>query len=308
MRWSETGLRVLVLSFAVLCLGATVGQAVAQDVSPLSPIAGNDEARPEPKVERPSDGQAVVIPLPQAANRVEAADRARLHVAATLPASWTALATRYQPYWAGVEPLGAFGVESWMPWFAGAGFSPILAPHPFFSPWGLLSYDGWMYDRYRAIWGPARPADDRSDAALWLQRGDRAMLADRPRDAVQAYRRLTQIASDLPHGYFGLGIALAALGEDDAAAASLRQAIDRYPGWLSPSVDWIALIGDGPRLAKLLTTTAARAERGERASVFVAGVMCLYGGEPAAGRAYLSAILPDEHAQILLSRTKSSGR
>jgi hypothetical protein len=36
--------------------------------------------------------------------------------------------------------------------------------------------------------------------------------------------------------------------------------------------------------------------------------MSLYGGEPSAGRAYLAAILPDEHAQILLSRSESSGR
>lgn len=101
---------------------------------------------------------------------------------------------------------------------------------------------------------------------------------------------------------------MAESGDDEAAAASLRQAIDRYPGWLAPSVDWNALLGDGPRLGRLLSATSARAERGGRASVFVAGVMNLYGGEPAAGRAYLSAILPDEHAQILLSRSESSGR
>jgi tetratricopeptide (TPR) repeat protein len=298
-----------VTALAVFCLASIVAAtATAQNVSPLAPIPGRDEAGQEPRIDWPSDGQAVVIPLPQAANRVEAADRARVHVTSALPASWTTVATRYQPYWAGAQPLGAFGVETWMPWFAAAGFTPILSPHPFFSPWGLLSYDGWMYDRYRAIWGPTRPADDRPDAALWLQRGDRAMLAGRPRDAVQAYRRLTQIASDLPLGYFGLGIALAELGEDEVAATSLRQAIDRYPGWLAPSVDWIALVGDGPRLERLLATTAARAERGGRASVFVAGVVSLYGGEPAAGRAYLAAILPDEHAQVLLSRSEGSSR
>lgn len=296
---------LVAVALAALCLATT---AAAQVVSPLSPMSGKDEPRPEPTVERPTNGQGVVIPLPQAANRVEAADRARIHVTVALPASWTTVATRYQPYWAGARPAGAFGMEGWMPWFAAAGFTPVLAPHPFFSPWGLLSYDGWLYDRYRAIWGPARPDDPRSDAALWLQRGDRAMLADRPRDAVQAYRRVTQIAPDLPLGYFGLGIALAEVGEDDAAAASLRQAIDRYPGWLPPSVDWIALVGDGPRMARLLTATAGRAERGGRASVFVAGITSLYGGEPSAGRAYLSAILPDEHAQILLSRSESSGR
>jgi tetratricopeptide (TPR) repeat protein len=249
-----------------------------------------------------------VIPLPQAANRVEAADRARVRVTAALPASWTSVSTRYQPYWSGVQPAGAFGIDSWSPWFAASGLIPVLSPHPFFSPWGLLSYDGWMYDRYRALWGAARSADESPDAALWLQRGDRAMLENLPREAAQAYRRLTQIAPDLPLGYFGLGIALAELGEDDDAAASLRQAIDRYPAWLPPSVDWIALMGDEARMARLLTTTAARAERGNRASVFVAGVMSLYGGEPSAGRAYLAAILPDEHAQVLLSRSESSGR
>ena len=295
--------------FAAAALGLFIAaSAAAQDVSPLTPMAGKDGPRAEPTADTPPNGQGVVIPLPQAANRVEAADRARIRVTAALPASWTAVSNRYQPYWSGVQPAGAFGIESWSPWFAASGLMPVLAPHPFFSPWGLLSYDGWMYDRYRAIWGAARSADESPDAALWLQRGDRAMLENRPREAAQAYRRLTQIAPDLPLGYFGLGIALAELGEDDDAAAALRQAIDRYPGWLPPSVDWIALVGDETRMARLLATTAGRAERGDRASVFVAGVMSLYGGEPSAGRAYLAAILPDEHAQVLLSRSESSGR
>ncbi len=295
--------------FAAIALGLCMAApAAAQDVSPLTPMSGKDGPRAEPAVETPPNGQGVVIPLPQAANRVEAADRSRIRVTAALPASWISVSTRYQPYWSGVEPAGAFGIESWSPWFAASGMVPVLSPHPFFSPWGLLSYDGWMYDRYRAIWGSAGPGDARPDAALWLQRGDRAMLESRPREAAQAYRRVTQIAPDLPLGYFGLGIALAELGEDDDAAAALRQAIDRYPGWLPPSVDWIALVGDGPRMARLLTATAGRAERGGRTSVFVAGVMSLYGGEPSAGRAYLTAILPDEHARILLSRSESSGR
>ena len=305
MRRSTAVRKSLGAAFAVLSMAATVG---AQDVSPLSPMPGSGVTGREPGVERPADGQGVVIPLPQAANRAEAADRARIHVTSGLPASWTAVATRYQPFWADVQPLGAFGVDSWSPWFAAAGFAPVLSPHPFFSPWGLFSYDGWMYDRYRAIWGPARLTDDRPEAATWLQRGDRAMLAGRPQDAVQAYRRVTQIASDLPLGFFGLGIAQAELGDDEAAAAALRQAIDRYPGWLPPSVDWIALVGDDERMRRLLAASGQRAERGERASVFVAGVLSLYGGEPSAGRGYLSAILPDEHAQVLLSRSESSGR
>lgn len=295
------------LAAVVLTLAVAVS-AAAQDVSPLSPMAGDDEGRPAPGVERPTDGQGVVIPLPQAGSRVEAADRARVHVATALPASWSAVSTRYQPYWAGVEPIGAFGVQSWNPWFAGAGFVPVLSAHPFFSPWGLLSTDGWMYDRYRAIWGPARSPGEGSDAAIWLQRGDRAMLADRPRDAVQAYRRLTQIASDLPLGYFGLGMALAQLGEDEAAAASLRQALDRYPGWISPSADWGAMVGDGSRLDRLLDETGRRATRGGKASVFVAGVVHIYGGEPDEGRVYLASLLPDEHAQVLLTRSESRGR
>ena len=295
--------------FAAIALGLCMAApAAAQDVSPLTPMSGKDGPRAEPAVETPPNGQGVVIPLPQAASRVEAADRSRIRVTAALPASWISVSTRYQPYWSGVEPAGAFGIESWSPWFAASGMVPVLSPHPFFSPWGLLSYDGWMYDRYRAIWGAAGSADSRPDAALWLQRGDRAMLESRPREAAQAYRRVTQIAPDLPLGYFGLGIALAELAQDDDAAAALRQAIDRYPGWLPPSVDWIALVGDGARMARLLTATGGRAERGDRASVFVAGVMSLYGGEPSAGRAYLATILPDEHARILLSRSESSGR
>ena len=305
MRRSREWLGLFTAAALGLCIAAS---AAAQDVSPLTPMAGKDDPRADPTAESPPNGQGVVIPLPQAANRVEAADRSRIRVTAALPASWTAVSTRYQPYWSGVQPAGAFGVESWAPWFAASGLMPVLSPHPFFSPWGLLSYDGWMYDRYRAIWGTARSADESPDAALWLQRGDRAMLENRPREAAQAYRRLTQLAPDLPLGYFGLGIALAELGEDEDAAASLRQAIDRYPGWLPPSVDWIVLVGDEPRMARLLASTAGRAERGGRASVFVAGVMSLYGGEPSAGRAYLTTILPDEHARILLSRTESSGR
>lgn len=305
MRRSREWLGLFAASAFGLCIAAS---AAAQDVSPLTPMAGKDGPRADPTVESPANGQAVVVPLPQAANRVEAADRARIRVTAALPASWTSVSTRYQPYWSGVQPAGAFGIESWSPWFAASGFTPVLSPHPFFSPWGLLSYDGWMYDRYRAIWGAAPSPDEGPDAALWLQRGDRAMLENRPREAAQAYRRLIQTAPDLPLGYFGLGIALAELGEDEEAAASLRQAIDRYPGWLPPSVDWIALVGDGARMARLRTATAGRAERGDRASVFVAGVMSLYGGEPSAGRAYLAAILPDEHARILLSRSESSGR
>lgn len=305
MRRSRERLGLFAAIALAVCMAAP---AAAQDVSPLTPMSGKDGPRAEPAVETPPNGQGVVIPLPQAANRVEAADRSRIRVTAALPASWISVSTRYQPYWSGVEPAGAFGIESWSPWFAASGMVPVLSPHPFFSPWGLLSYDGWMYDRYRAIWGAAGTGDARPDAALWLQRGDRAMLESRPREAAQAYRRVTQIAPDLPLGYFGLGIALAELGEDEDAAAALRQAIDRYPGWLPPSVDWIALVGDGARMTRLLTTTAGRAERGDRASVFVAGVMSLYGGEPSAGRAYLTAILPDEHARILLSRSESSGR
>jgi tetratricopeptide (TPR) repeat protein len=305
MRESRERLGLLTAIAVGLCVAAP---AVAQDVSPLTPMSGKDGPRSEPAVETPPSGQGVVIPLPQAANRVEAADRSRIRVTAALPASWISVSTRYQPYWSGVEPAGAFGVESWSPWFAASGMVPVLSPHPFFSPWGLLSYDGWMYDRYRAIWGSAGTADARPDAALWLQRGDRAMLEERPREAAQAYRRVTQIAPDLPLGFFGLGIALAELGEDDDAAAALRQAVDRYPGWLPPSVDWIALVGNGSRMERLRASAAGRAERGDRASVFVAGVMSLYGGDPSAGRAYLTAILPDEHARILLSRSESSGR
>ena len=303
----RTGERLGLLAAIALGLGIAAS-AAAQDVSPLTPMSGKDGPRSEPAVEAPTNGQGVVIPLPQAANRVEAAERSRIRVSAALPASWTSVSTRYQPYWSGIEPAGAFGVNSWSPWFAASGLVPVLSPHPFFSPWGLLGYDGWMYDRYRAIWGAAGSPDGSPDAALWLQRGDRAMLESRPREAAQAYRRVTQIAPELPLGYFGLGIALAELGEDGDAAAALRQAVDRYPGWLPPSVDWISLVSDPARMARLLTSTAARAERGGRASVFVAGVMSLYGGEPDAGRAYLSAILPDEHARILLSRSESSGR
>src|SRR5687768_223543 len=106
MRRSTERFGLLTAIALCLCMAAPVA---AQDVSPLTPMSGKDGPRSEPSVETPPGGQGVVIPLPQAANRVEAADRSRIRVTAALPASWISVSTRYQPYWSGVEPAGAFG-------------------------------------------------------------------------------------------------------------------------------------------------------------------------------------------------------
>ena len=63
--------------FAAAALGLFIAvSAAAQDVSPLTPMAGKDGPRAEPTADTPPNGQGVVIPLPQAANRVpQTADR-----------------------------------------------------------------------------------------------------------------------------------------------------------------------------------------------------------------------------------------
>ena len=44
----------------------------------------------------------------------------------------------------------------------------------------MLSYDGWVYDRYRDVWSNARPPALLGEASSWLQRADRLMLDGRP--------------------------------------------------------------------------------------------------------------------------------
>lgn len=279
-------------------LGATAGPAAAQDVRPLSPVLRPSEAPEEGEREA---GEGAVVPLPRAASRAASADAARARVA-VLPTTWSDVATRWQPLWIATAPPNAFGVGRWASWFASSGLAPRLDPHPFFSPWGLFAYDGWIFDRYRSAWTGTRSDGRFAEAADWLRRGDRAMLEGRSLDAATAYRRASLAVPEMPHAYLGLGAALAAMGEDAASAQALRQSVDRWPAWLPLDVGWVRLWGADDRLDAALEASRARAMEGDVDSRFVSGALHLFGGHAGEGREILGAIDGDRHAGLLLSR------
>ncbi|MGH7551232.1 MAG: tetratricopeptide repeat protein [Gemmatimonadota bacterium] len=290
-----------------LVLAALLGWgtvAHAQEVRPLAPVLEPAEPlRPGERRDDDADGQPELIPIPDASSRAAAASRDRVRVAAILPASWTRIAERYQPVWVGITTPHGFGLHAWREYFALSAAAPALSAHPFFSPWGMLSYDGWLYDRYRDVWSTARAPELLADASGWLQRGDRLMVAGRPEEAVLAYRRVTQSAPDFPIGYFGLGAALAELGEDDEAARAFRQGIERYPVWLGLSLDWRQLYGDADRFETVLDASARRAGPEAPDSRFVAGVLHLFGDRPEQGRTLLEGMARgDGQVQLLLSQ------
>lgn len=294
--------RALTLVAAVL-LGWGVAAADAQEVRPLAPVL--EPAEPVRPGERrgDDDGQPELVPLPDASSRTAAASQDRVRVAAVLPASWTRIAERYQPVWVRIATPNGFGLHAWREYFALSAAAPALSAHPFFSPWGMLSYDGWLYDRYRDVWSRAPAPELLADASVWLQRGDRMMAEGRPAEAVQAYRRVTQSAPDFPIGYFGLGAALAELGEDDPAARAFRQGLERYPVWLVLSLDWRQLYGDPERLRSVLTASARRGSAEATASRFVAGVLHLFADRAEQGRTLLKGMgESDGQAQLLLSQ------
>jgi tetratricopeptide (TPR) repeat protein len=273
--------------------------AAAQDARPLGP----DREPAEPAPPAPGEEQGGRIPLPLSGSRAASAARAQAGVASVLPPTWSSTVGRYQPLWDAVGAPAGFGLERWGSYFAAAGFVPRLSAHPFLSPWGMLSYEGWLYDRYRAAWEDVPGEDARLDqAAGWLQRGDRAMVEGRTDDAVLAYRRVTQTAPELPLGWLALGAALAQTGRDEEADRAFRQGLDRYPPWLAPAIDWEALYGSAERLVTVQSATAERAESGRAESRFVAGVLHLFGGAPATGRRLLSGLAGDPHAADLLAR------
>ncbi len=289
------------IAAALLGLGTTV--ADAQEVRPLAPVL--EPAEPLRPGERrgDDDGQPDLIPLPDASSRAAAASRDRVRVAAVLPASWTRIAERYQPVWVGITTPHGFGLHAWRQYFAVSAAAPALSAHPFLSPWGMLSYDGWLYDRYRDVWSTARTPELLADASVWLQRGDRLMVAARPEEAVQAYRRVTQSAPDFAIGYFGLGAALAELGHDEQAARAFRQGLERYPVWLGLSLDWRQIFGDPGRLNAVLAASARRAGSDGADSRFVAGVLHLFGDRPEQGRTLLEGMAEsDGQVQLLLSQ------
>ncbi|MBW3660059.1 MAG: hypothetical protein KY397_00295 [Gemmatimonadetes bacterium] len=272
--------------------------AIAQDVRPLSPAIGSSEVERETREKSLEEG---VMPLPEASSRAATADAARAR-AAVLPTAWMEVAARWQPHWIGIGPAHAYGVDRWSSWFAAAGLVPRVEPHPFFSPWGLYAYDGWIFDRYRSAWTALRKDGRIAEAAGWIRRGDRAMLEGRELDAATAYRRATVAAPELPHGYLGLGAALAGMGEDAAAAQAWRQSVDRWPAWLPLDLGWSRLWGDEARLVTVLEASLRRAADGDPDSAFVAGALHLFGGRPTAGREFLGAFEADRHADVLLSR------
>lgn len=273
--------------------------AEAQDVRPLSPVL-----RPG-AVERPSDDEEPVdrsgVPLPEASSRAATADATRAR-AAVLPVAWADVASRWQPHWIALAPGNAFGVDRWSSWFAAAGLVPRIEPHPFFSPWGLFAYEGWIFDRYRSAWSPTRQDGRFTEAARWIRRGDRSMLEARWLDAATAYRRATVAAPELPHGYLGLGAALAAMEEDVAAAQAFRQSVDRWPAWLPLEVSFSSLWGGASRSGELLDASRERALGGGRDRKFVGGVLHLFGGRERMGVHLLESLPEDRHARMLLSR------
>ena len=286
---------------ALLGWGAAV--AHAQEVRPLAPVL--EPAEPMRPGERRGndDGQPDLVPIPDASSRAAAASRDRVRMAAVLPPSWSRVAERYQPVWVGITTPQGFGLHAWREYFALAAAAPAISAHPFFSPWGMLSYDGWLYDRYRDVWSTARAPALLADASVWLQRGDRMMVAGRPEEAVQAYRRVTQSAPDFPIGYFGLGAALAELGRDGEAARAFRQGLERYPVWLGLSIDWRQLYGHSDRLQTVQAASARRAGPDASASRFVAGVLHLFGDRPELGRTLLQGMAEgDGQVQLLLSQ------
>jgi tetratricopeptide (TPR) repeat protein len=290
-------IRIWCVTVAAIAALQIAAPAQGQEVRPMGPVLepANQGPRPEEEPGR--------VPLPPLSSRAASADRARARVASVLPAAWSSIASRYQPLWEGAGAATGFGLERWGSYFAAAGIVPQLSPHPFLSPWGMLSYEGWLFDRYRAAWEEAYETDERLDtAASWLQRGDRAMAEGRIEDGILAYRRVTQGVPEYPLGWLALGAALAEAGDDDDAARALRQGLDRYPSWLAPALDWEMLYGSAERLLAVQAATAERAAAGSDPARFVAGVLHLYGGAPATGRRLLAGLVDDPHAEMLQTR------
>lgn len=294
----------LSIALVLAALLAPVAVAQGQDVRPLAPIL--EPVEPpirEPGIEGEGGANTpTLVPLPEAASRAEAAARDRVVTAAVLPASWTSVVGAYQPIWVGIASPNGFGLDRWGTYFTAAALSPVLVAHPFLSPWGLMSYDGWVLDRYRAVWSAREAPGPLAQAARELQRGDRAMLEGRADAAVEAYGRVTQAAPELPLGHLALGAALAAAGDDERAARAFRQSLDRYPPWLALNVDWELLFGGRDRLVAVQAGTLRRAQAEGPASRFVAGVLHLFGDRPGLGRRVLGTLPEDPHATILLAR------
>jgi hypothetical protein len=296
--------RLCTLIVAAVVFAPVLGiELQAQDIQPLAPVLEpNDREGPEDGVETPNPEGPELIPLPEAPNRTTAASRDRIRVTTVLPASWSGVVASYQPLWIGILSPNGFGLHRWTPYFASSALAPVLTAHPFFGPWGVLSYDGWILDRYRQVWTSAQPPERFAEAGHWLQLGDRAMAERSTTEAAAAYRHVTLVAPDFPLGYLGLGAALAELGDDLGAAQAFRQSLDRYPAWLGLAVDWSLLYGRRDRLEAVQAAAGRRAESGSANSQFVAGVLHMFGDDPTLGREMLSGLPDDPHAVHLMTR------
>lgn len=295
------------LSCALITAGGFGDTSLAQEIQPLGPVIEPDAAEGpvgrEGGEEVGEVGEAGVIPLPEAGNRTAAAAADRVRVATVLPTSWSGIVASYQPHWTGVLSPTGFGIQRWSSYFSAAAISPVLTAHPFFGPWGVLAYDGWILDRYRDSWTSNRAPGRLAGAARYLQAADRAMAEGRVDDAVVAYSSVTQTAPDFALGYLALGAALAEQGrDDDAAAMAFRQSLDRYPGWLSLAVDLTLFYGRTERLDSVRAAADRRARLGSDSSVLVSGILHLFGDDPERGRTILSQLPDDLHAQHLISR------
>ena len=243
-------------------LGILAAAALGLFVAASARGAGREPADADGGEGRPARGagrrdaaerQGVVIPLPQAANRVEAADRARIRVTAALPASWSAVSTRYQPYWSGVQPCRGVRHRELVAVVRGQRLRSGPLPAPL-----LLSLGSPQLRRLdvRPLPGDLGRRAIRRTTALTPRSGCSAAIAPCSRIGRVKRRRRTAVSPRSRPICRSATSGSASLWRSSAtttsAAASLRQAIDRYPGWLPPSVDWIALVGDGTRMARLL--------------------------------------------------------
>jgi tetratricopeptide (TPR) repeat protein len=292
-------------SFVIVVVSAIMGvpnPVFGQDVRPLAPILEPSEPIPaENEEETPVNGGVIPLPVPEASGRADAAIRSRSR-AVVLPSLWTEVGAAYQPLWMGIGSAHGFGIERWSPYFAAAVIVPTISPHPVFGPWGMLSTEGWLFEFYRSLWTTTREATRMTEAAGWLQRGDHAMILGRTEEAVTAYRRVTVTVPEYALGYLALGAALAEQGDDRGAEQAFRQSLDHYPAWLTLAIDWPALFGETDRLVAAQRAAVERSRSGDPSSRFVAGMLQLFGGAPAAGRATLSGLRPDPHAEMLLAR------
>ena len=183
-------------ALAAFCLATTVA---AQGLEPAVADVGNDAHVRSPRGTPPTSG-GLILCRRRRTGRVPGRP-ARIPSPALCP-QLDLGTTRYSSHGAGAALSSRFGV--WLlPCSPLRGLLRSGRRIPIFSL-GLLSDDGWIYDRYRAIW--AGSCSSRSEAALWYSAATRdAATAARSRPCVPPAHEIAPTSL----GYFGLGIALA---------------------------------------------------------------------------------------------------